>query len=832
MPVTNLGTLLINRALPERLRKDSHELDKKGIATLFKQLAEEHPEQYGDIYKNLLDVGRKAAYQEGVTVSLGALSKSQAKQKLLAPVLANVAKAIDDDSLDDKTRNEKIIELMQANGLGDKLKQQVFEEAKAENNPYAQQIVAGARGDEASLNSLRGAELLGADHRGRLIPIPMVNSYAEGLDPVEFWIGTYGQRRNQAATKLSTAAAGYLAKQLVQAAHRTVVNKERPDDTRVPVGLPVETLDQDNVGAVLVRPTGGLPAGHLLRAEDLRMLHDAGDDEIVVHSPMTEVTADGGISRFAAGRRTRGSLSPIGDNIGIAAAQALSEKLSQGTLNCLAAGTLVAMADGTSKAIELIEIGDQVMGSDVYGVIRPTLVTNKFDQGMQPARRWILRDTDTWEDVELIATDEHKVLGHFTAPSVGTVIEITQQNAAYTLAPIGTSAQIVTLYRAARGRDLGEVRNPRHQFFRQFDRSAGGEGVSIPPRHDDPRSAPNVRTVTLMLLVGVGEAQFRPCWDIEVDNHDHLFVLASGLVVSNSKHSSLGAKTKRERSGMDFINRLLQAPEHFPEAGPLAEDDGVVDEVKPEPQGGFKITVGPKDYYLHPEITPTVKPGDRISRGSDLSDGIPHPRDLVRLRGLGEARREYTGLLTKAMRASGFTTHRRNVEAIVGGLLGWAKVTGDDGAGDFLPDDIAPYNSLAASYERRPDARLVPVDQAANQYLEEPALHHTIGTQLAKPQLAQLKRHGVKDLWVHQEAPAWEPHYQRAVMAVHDDPDWQTRLSGFYSADAMRKALWRGLDSDANSTSFVPALAKAQDFGADLAGSGTYGAAPKPPAAY
>jgi DNA-directed RNA polymerase subunit beta' len=619
--ITSVGAVMLNQALPPELRKDQHELDKKGVHQLLRTVAEKHPDAYKQVVKALNDVGREASWTEGVSVSLSGLRTSKAKQAVMQELQSKIKAIRDDDNLNDDQRSAAIVDALVP--FASKLSDAVLHEAKTENdNPYYLQIASGARGKKTEMSSLRGADLLVENQHGNFVPIPVTSSYAEGFKPAEYFAASYGQRKGMIGTKLAVADSGYGVKMLINAAHRIVVTRDKPDPTRLPVGLPTKTDDTELVGQVLAHDAGPHKAGTLITKSVQDDLREADIDEVLVHSPMTELTPDGGISRLAAGKRHREGLTRIGDNVGIAASHAIGERWSQGLLG--------------------------------------------------------------------------------------------------------------------------------------------------------------------------------------------------------SKHSSwVGDRVKR--SGVDYIFRLLGAPDHFPEAGPLAEADGQVEDVRKAEQGGHYVKVGGKEYYVHADLNPTVKKGDTVEAGDDLSDGVPHPQQLVKLRGLGEARRVYADALHEAFNASGVDASRRNVQAVVAGLLNWAKVTNPDGIGDNVVDDIAPFNRLVHGYKPRANAQLTAPKQAVGKYLEEPVLHYTPGTRVNSKVLNHLQKYGIKDVTVHDDPPDFEPEYVRSVLSVYHDPDWQTRLAGFYTSSAFQKAVQRGAESDTNSTSYYPALAKGVGFGKNLTTTGTYG---------
>jgi DNA-directed RNA polymerase subunit beta' len=613
---------MISEALPEELRQEQYDLNKKSIHKLFMQLAEKHPDKYKDVLQQLSSIGATAAWTEGASVSLTSLRKSAAKEALLAPIKQQIQATIDDDSLTDDEREKLIVDTLIPQV--DKLNKAVYDESKAENSPFVMQLDSGARGKRSDINSLRGADLLATDAQDRFMPVPLWRSYAEGMTPAQYFAASYGQRKGAIGVKFATADAGYMAKRLSNAAHRFVVTREAPPTTRLPVGLPVSPDDKDSVGAVLAYDAGPVKAGTVLTADHLDDIKDAGVDEILLHSTMTEPSEDGGVSRLAAGKRLGNAPPPIGENIGLQSAQTVGERLSQGALG--------------------------------------------------------------------------------------------------------------------------------------------------------------------------------------------------------SKHQSSNT-SKVNRSGIEFLNRLLDAPEHFPEAGPLAEEDGVVGDIVKAPQGGNYLNVGTRKYYVPEGISPIVKAGDHIEQGDELTDGTPHPEQLVRLRGVGEARRVYLQHFRDALTASGAETHRRNLEPVVAGLLNWARVSNPDGIGDSAYDDVVPFNRLTTQYKPRANAVDQDPDQAIGQYMEEPALHYTPGTRVTKKVAKHLKKWGVKSVFTNKDVTDFEPQMVRSMYSVYHDPDWRTKLLGFYTSAAFTDAVQRGGESDLSSTSYAPALAKPNVLGRHLSSLGKYGRA-------
>lgn len=1000
---TTVGQLFVNEGLPPDLRDYERVLDRKGIRALLNEAAEKHPDQYAAILKHLMDVGRSASSSKGVSISLRHLLPSKTKAQIVNRLRLENQADIDDDTLTDDERDARII--ARSGKRYEKLLAAIMEEGEATGNPYALLVRSGGRGNPSQYNSLVGADLLVNDFRNRPMPVPIYNNYSDGLDPVEYWAAAYGARKGLVDVKMATGDAGFLGKQLALAAHRQMVTDERPMSTRLPVGLVVDTDDDENVGSVLAMDVGRFKAGTIITPKVLQELRSSRA-KILIHSPLTSISAGGGLDRLSAGSRERGRLSAIGDPVGITAAQAISEPISQGSLDCLASGTLVRMADHSTKPVESIRPGELVLGCDKAGNTFPAVVTRLFDNGVQPCRRWLFRNGSCRNMVEVVATSEHKILANVKKYSCkaeadnhrSQVLKIGQENCAnfYALKPTGAfddsglsnehralllgvllgdggytekaggvfitcadQSQMDDLRLYLHSLGLKAVQNPAR---RVSYRLSGAYGTVISQRGEDGRVlsvAPNPakklllelgcygkyahekvipqavwgwdnasvasllaglfvtdgcihlgkagtakaswhfasvskklveqvrellmwrygvhpsnvtgsktghkrklwqlhvsrqsdvrRLCDLIPLVGVKaqravKAALRAtsgrntelytmkrlapeavgavqCWDIEIDTEDHLFVLANGMVVSNSKHRSGVGGERLKRSGFEYLNRLLQAPEFFAEAGPLSPADGRVSRVEKAPQGGHFIYVGDQKVYAQPQIQPIVKPGQKVELGDSLTDGVPHPRELVKYLGVGEGRRRFLGSLMEALRNSGLDIRRRNAEAVVAGLINHMRVTNIDGVGDHLVGDVVPYNSLVAGYRPRDGSKLLGLKQAKGMYLEEPALHYSPGTRITPRVMQDLQDFGIGDVQVHYQDPEFEPHYERLMTTTSLDPDWQVQIGGFYTGRAFQKAVQRGATSDTDSTSYIPALARGETFGESLAGKGRY----------
>lgn len=346
MRQTTVGQLLVNEILPEDIRDYHRVMDKKGLKGLLRTVMDRYPDRYREIVHQLSKYGGDFAFRSGSSFSLDDLSSSKTKLRIVADVNKRLVTIINNPRWDDDRKNSEIVKLLASRM--DEMRDGTHAEGVAEGNNFSRAIQSGARGNTANLSSLRGADLMVLDHKDRPIPIPILNNFSEGLSPAEYFAGAYGTRKGVVSAKLATASSGFLSKQLTNAANNLIITDDEPLEG---TGLPVDSQDEDNEGAVLARDYGEFSSGTVLTPSILRVIRKH-HKEILVHSP---ISAGGrGIPRIAAGYRERGGFSPIGDNVGIAAAQSAAERLAQTALSAKHAAGVVGASRQSISGFQAI----------------------------------------------------------------------------------------------------------------------------------------------------------------------------------------------------------------------------------------------------------------------------------------------------------------------------------------------------------------------------------------------------------------------------------------------------------------------------------------------
>lgn len=354
---TTVGQLMVNDAMPTDIRDYSRALDKGGINKLLIQLAEKHPEDYAEIVQRLGNIAHHVAYTSGGnSFGIKHLKKPAIIKKLQAQLREEVDAIEDDDTLTPAEKKQYVIQAIATAAATQRKK--LLPLALEEENPLATQVVAGARGSEGNLASLIGSDLMYQDHRGDYIPVPILRSYSEGLSPAEYWAAGYGARKGIIDAKMATQDAGYLGKQLAQVTHRLVITGD--DDENEPEtlrGLPTDINDADNEGALLAAPAGGYDKNTILTPKLINAIKKQGIKRILVRSPISSSAVDGGLYAKDVGIREYGRLPVRGEQVGITAAQALSEPISQGMLSSKHSGGAI----GAAKSIGGFQLINQLI---------------------------------------------------------------------------------------------------------------------------------------------------------------------------------------------------------------------------------------------------------------------------------------------------------------------------------------------------------------------------------------------------------------------------------------------------------------------------------------
>jgi DNA-directed RNA polymerase subunit beta' len=92
-------------------------------------------------------------------------------------------------------------------------------------NPVFMMAFSGARGNISQVRQLSGMRGLMSDPNGEIIIYPIESNFREGLTLTEYILSCYGARKGVVDTALRTATSGYLTRRLVDVAHHVVIHE-------------------------------------------------------------------------------------------------------------------------------------------------------------------------------------------------------------------------------------------------------------------------------------------------------------------------------------------------------------------------------------------------------------------------------------------------------------------------------------------------------------------------------------------------------------------------------------------------------------------------------
>lgn len=324
--ITTAGSVLIKSMMPNQKSKDAydlyHPLDKGGMKTMVNMLVE-HGGDTG--HEAINDIGKmffNTATEIGATTPLSDyINDADERQVIFSEFETKVADVL----------KKHLPKMEQAKGL-DELARHYSGQLSKQNVSYlvsrgstaAKMALWGARGNASQLQQATASPLMAQDVKGTPIPIAIKHSYAEGLSNAEFLATSYGGRASTVMSQLSTEKPGALFKKLTPAVFHEIVTIP---DCGTKNGVPI--LVKDKLSCI-----GRFEAmtNRLIDQDYYKELVTSGKKEVVARNPMT-CRAKEGLCQKCYGIAANGKLPTIGQNLGLIAAQSVSEVLTQAMLS-------------------------------------------------------------------------------------------------------------------------------------------------------------------------------------------------------------------------------------------------------------------------------------------------------------------------------------------------------------------------------------------------------------------------------------------------------------------------------------------------------------------
>ncbi|ATW05911.1 DNA-directed RNA polymerase subunit beta' [Candidatus Hodgkinia cicadicola] len=204
------------------------------------------------------------------------------------------------------------------------------------------QIIAnsGARGTRSQIRQLVGLKGFVYGFNGKLCLMPVLSSYTQGLSAIEFFYTAYGSRRGLTDTALKTASSGYLTRKLVEVARDCTVSKldcKTVKGVRFDLKHSAGYIKHNLISRTLAKPivSGNetvLSANTIISSHNVAKLLKHGGKSVYLRSPLTCECVSGVCSFCYGADLSTSRLVPLGQAVGIIAAQSIGEPGTQLTL--------------------------------------------------------------------------------------------------------------------------------------------------------------------------------------------------------------------------------------------------------------------------------------------------------------------------------------------------------------------------------------------------------------------------------------------------------------------------------------------------------------------
>ena len=225
-------------------------------------------------------------------------------------------------------------------------------------NPIVMMMDSGARGNISNFSQLAGMRGLMAAPNGRIMELPILSNFREGLSVLEMFFSTHGARKGMTDTALKTADSGYLTRRLVDVSHDVIISEEDCGTLRglVCTALKngdeiVSSLGERILGRVsvhdIIHPTTGeilVHAGEEITESVAKAIEDSPIESVEIRSVLTCESKKGVCMKCYGRNLATQRMVQLGEAVGVIAAQAIGEPGTQLTLRTFHAGGVAGNA--------------------------------------------------------------------------------------------------------------------------------------------------------------------------------------------------------------------------------------------------------------------------------------------------------------------------------------------------------------------------------------------------------------------------------------------------------------------------------------------------------
>lgn len=334
MAITTPGAILIKHMLPTKEAQDKFDLhsplNKKKVGELVNNLIQNGGDKYYDTLNQLATLFFDKATDIGATTPLSDYHNDSDERRAIFSEFDHKITEILKKNLP-KMEQARELSLV-ASELGGRMESSNLEYLLSRGSTAAKMARTGARGNPMQLRQGTASPMMAVDVKGLPIPLGIMHSYAEGLTNGEHLAASYGGRASTVASQLSTSLPGALFKKLTPTVFHEVITEQDCGTTN---GISIPTSDKLScIGRYEAK------TNHLVDELFLKDAIHSGKKALLLRNPMT-CQAKEGLCQKCYGLAANGHPPQIGVNVGVIAAQSVSEVLTQAMLSTKHQGGVV-----------------------------------------------------------------------------------------------------------------------------------------------------------------------------------------------------------------------------------------------------------------------------------------------------------------------------------------------------------------------------------------------------------------------------------------------------------------------------------------------------------
>jgi len=324
--LTTAGALKLKSELPTQEAKDAFDvyrpLDKGGISDLVNILLKHGGPNSHEVIN---DLGKKffnKATEVGATTPLLDYLNDSDERQAIVDEFETKVNQIYAKKLPKAKENEELGNL--TGQYNTKIEKQNLDYLLSKGSTAAKMARTGARGNPTQLATGTSTPLMSINLKGEIVPYVIKSSFAKGMSPAEMIAMSFMGRGSTVLSQLSTALPGALFKELSPTVFHEVITI---DDCGTTNGIMVPIADKK-------RLIGSVEAGKntLIDEAYYKELANSGVKSLKVRSSLT-CEAHEGVCKKCYGLMGNGKFPEIGENVGVIAAQSVSEVLTQAMLS-------------------------------------------------------------------------------------------------------------------------------------------------------------------------------------------------------------------------------------------------------------------------------------------------------------------------------------------------------------------------------------------------------------------------------------------------------------------------------------------------------------------